>query len=150
MLRIGTILAIILSLICTSCLAPEVAEMATIEGSEWHKEAYVEVANSDTLSLRNLAIAVRTNSNFRESKLPLKIETLTPDGRSFAEECHLPIRVGRSAIVAQSITLPYREDVCLAQRGKYIFVLTPLAPIKGVEAVGVTVSDIKDDNNGKR
>ena len=150
MLRIGTILAIILTLICTSCLAPEVAEMATIEGSEWHKEAYVEVANSDTLSLRNLAIAVRTNSNFRESKLPLKIETMTPDGRSFAEECHLPIRVGRSAIVAQSIALPYREDVCLAQRGKYIFVLTPLAPIKGVEAVGVTVSDIKDDNNGKR
>ena len=150
MLRVGTILAIFLSLVCTSCFAPEVTEMASIEGSEWNKEVHVEVANSDTLSLRNLSIAVRTNSRFRESELALKIQTLTPDGRSFEEECHLPIKVGRSAIVAQSVALPYRSDVCLAQQGKYIFVLTPLAPIKGIEAVGVAISDIKESNNGKR
>ena len=151
MLRTRRYLVAIFALLCMSCLAPQSAEMVAIDGREWSQSAQIEIENSDTMSLRNISVAVRTNSRFKDSTLPVKIEVLTPDGRIFSEECSFATTSAEGAkIVSQSVALPYRNDVVLSIKGRYIFVLTPLVPTKGIEAVGVVISDVKECNNGKR
>lgn len=136
------IVALFLAMAMCSCLAPQNTQMVVVDSSEWSQRAQIDVANSDTLSLRNIFVAVRTNSRFKSTTLPLKIEVLTPDGRIFSEEYSLSVPSAEGAkIVSQSVALPYRNDVVLSMSGRYIFVLTPLVPIKGVEAVGVVIND---------
>lgn len=142
MLRRGYLLVLLVATLCLSCLAPQPAEMATTDAHCWESGAQVEIANTDTLSLRQLSIAIRTNSQFKAATLPLTIAVTAPDGAAFQEQYSLPTAdIENSAIVAKSIAIPYRDRVCLSQSGNYRFIITPQIAIKGVEAVGIVVSE---------
>ena len=142
MLRRGYLLVLLVATLCLSCLAPQPAEMATTDAHCWESGAQVEIANTDTLSLRQLSIAIRTNSQFKATALPLTIAVTAPDGTAFQEQYSLPTAdIEKSAIVAKSIAIPYRDRVCLSQSGNYRFIITPQIAIKGVEAVGIVVSE---------
>ena len=142
MLRRGYLLVLLVATLCLSCLAPQPAEMATTDAHCWESGAQVEIANTDTLSLRRLSIAIRTNSRFSEDTLPLTIEVIAPDSTSFQEQYTLlTAEIESSALVMQSSAIPYRERVCLSQSGNYRFIITPRTAIKGVEAVGIVVSE---------
>ena len=120
------------------CLAPQNALMTSVDVQSWSKAYSLTYENSDTLSLRNLNIAVRYNDDFKARELPLKVGITTPDARHFEEEITLQINHPRTAPMATTTeSLPYRSKVVLAQKGGYIFAFTPLTEVRGVEAIGV-------------
>ena len=142
MLRKGSLLVLLVATLALSCLAPQPAEMAATDAHCWESGAQVELFNADTLSLRRLSIAIRTNSQFKATALPLTIAVTAPDGTAFQEQYSLPTAdIESSTIVAKSIAIPYRDRVCLSQSGNYKFIITPRTAIKGVEAVGIVVSE---------
>ena len=143
---LGRIAIVCLAAIASvACLAPQNALMAGVDISEWSDAATVVYNNSDSLVMRNLNIALRYNDTFKESALPLKVGITTPDARYFEEEVTLQINHPRTALtVATTESLPYRSDVVLAQKGDYIFTFTPLAKVRGVEAVGLEFREITE------
>ena len=121
-----------------ACLTPQRSLMAGVDMQAWSESATVVYNNSDTLAMQNLQIALRYNDNFKECTLPLKVSITAPDASHFEEVVELRIGHPRTELaVASTESLPYRNDVVLAQKGDYIFTFTPLTAIRGVEAIGV-------------
>ena len=147
MFRVGALSVAVSLLLLVSCMAPDTAKMASVSPRSWSEPASVVVENVDTLSLRRISIAVRYNSDFDGTMLPLAIKVLAPDGRVFEEEQSFPLRQsGGATVVSVSESLPYRDDVLLSTSGKYMFVFEPRAEVRGVEAIGVEILN----KNGKR
>ena len=145
MLRVRGLVVVAMALLCVGCLAPRSADMASVDGCCWDSAAEIKIENIDTLSLRNIAVALRYNSNFRETVLPLNIKVVSPDGRTFNEPFTLHLEgVKRATTISQSVAIPYRLSALLATKGFYTFIIEPCAVVKGVEAVGVEITEIKD------
>ena len=134
------VLTVFLSLLCVSCLAPQNTAMVAVDMRGWSEPATILFENEDTLSLRSLDISIRYNREFAESKLPLKLKVLSPDGRFFEESLTFTLkRPYRASVVSVSESVPYRADVTLAMKGTYIVVFEPHSEIEGVEAIGVEI-----------
>ena len=145
MLRVRGLVVVAMALLCVGCLAPRSADMASVDGCCWDSAAEIKVENIDTLSLRNIAVALRYNSNFRGTVLPLNIKVVAPDGRTFNEPFTLHLEgVKRATTISQSVAIPYRKSALLAMKGLYTFIIEPCAVVKGVEAVGVEITEMKD------
>ena len=128
-----------------ACLAPQNSLMAGVDVLGWSETATISHDNTDSLTTRYLNITLRYNDTFTESALPLKVGITTPDARYFEEEVTLQINHPRTALtVATTESLPYRSDVVLAQKGEYIFAFTPLAEVRGIEAIGVEFREITE------
>ena len=138
MRRVG-VLSLLCMLLCVGCMAPHSAEMASVDARGWNEPARIVVENDDTLTLRKLSIALRYNSSFNESQLPLSIRVTAPDGRIFEEKQCFPLNGERSTLVSEVVSLPYRDEVQLAMRGAYTFEFQPEAELKGVEAIGIEI-----------
>lgn len=124
----------------TGCLAPQTTQMTGVDIRSWKSAESVRFDNSDTLSLRNLGIALRYNSNFKVSALPLKLAIMTPDSLFFEDSIVLYPRHPHSALsVATTECLPYRTDVLLNKRGAYTFTFEPYDEVCGMEAIGVEI-----------
>jgi hypothetical protein len=133
-------IVVVAAIALCGCLAPQNALMVGVDVTAWSKCDSLTYENSDTLSLRNLNIAIRYNDGFKARVLPLKIGITTPDARYFEEEVELHINHPRTApMVATTESLPYRSKVVLAQKGEYIFAFTPLTEVQGVEAIGIEI-----------
>ena len=145
MLRVRGLVVVAMALLCVGCLAPRSADMASVDGRCWESAAEIKVENIDTISLRNIAVAIRYNSNFGEATLPLNIKVVAPDGRTFEEPFTLHLEgVKRATTISQSVAIPYRKSALLAMKGTYTFFLEPSLSVKGVEAIGVEITEIKD------
>lgn len=139
-MRRWVILAVVCSTLSLSCIAPYSAEMVAVAVGGWSEPARIVVENSDTVSLRNLSVAVRYNSSFKGEHLPLRVKILTPDGRLFEEEQQFVVRRSYTAAAISAVeSMPYRADVSLSMSGAYIFVFEPMTELKGVEAIGVEI-----------
>ncbi len=134
----GRILVTLLATAMCSCLAPQNSLMVGVDMHSWSGAASLSYENSDTLSLRNLNIALRYNDDFRQVVLPLKVVVTTPDERHFEEVVELRLQHPSAALtVATTESVPYRESVLLNQKGDYIFTFEPQSEVRGVEAIGV-------------
>ena len=132
------IIVAVLAMTMCSCLAPQNTQMVGVDVQSWDSAECITYDNSDTISLRNLNIALRYNDNFRQATLPLKVVITTPDARHFEEEIVLALQHPRTALtVATTESLPYRADVLLNQKGLYTFSFEPQLAVRGVEAIGV-------------
>ena len=132
-------------MVACSCLAPQNTQMVGVDVRSWCKTDSLIYDNGDTLALRNLNIAIRYNDNFELTELPLKVAITTPDARHYEEVTKLKINHPHTALtVATTESLPYRSNVVLAQRGEYIFAFTPLAEVRGVEAIGIEFREIAE------
>ena len=138
-MRVGVrIVAMVLALAMSSCLAPQNCTMVSVDIESWSTAESLTFQNCDTVSLRDLNIAVRYNDNFKSSTLPLKVAITTPDARYFEESVDLQLRHPSTALtVATTESLPYRNNVLLNQQGYYIFTFEPLCEVKGLEAIGI-------------
>ncbi len=136
---IARIMAVISVALATySCLSPQNAVMVGVDLNSWDKVKSVVYENSDTLSLRNLNIAIRYNSNFEEASLPLKLAIMAPDNRIFQDTISLQLERSSAAVaISTTESRPYRTDVLLNQKGSYIFAFKPLIEVRGVEAIGI-------------
>ena len=132
------ILAAVLAIATSSCLAPQNSLMVGVDMRSWSGAESLNYDNDDTISLRNLDIALRYNDNFKQAVLPLKIAVTTPDARYFEERVELQLQHPSTALsVATTECVPYRADVQLSQRGCYTFTFEPQSEVRGVEAVGI-------------
>ena len=143
-LAVRIVVAVVAVAMC-SCLAPQNSLMVGVDMRSWSGAESLTYDNSDTLSLRNLAIALRYNDNFKQAVLPLKIGITTPDARHFEEVVELRLSHPSAALtVATTESVPYRTDVLLSQKGDYTFTFEPQTEVQGVEAIGI------EFNYGKR
>lgn len=132
------IMVAVLAMAMYGCLAPQNTQMVGVDMQSWDSTESITYDNSDTLSLRNINIALRYNDNFKQTTLPLKVAITTPDARHFEEEIVLALHHPRTALtVSTTESLPYRADVVLSQKGCYTFSFEPQAAVRGVEAVGI-------------
>ncbi len=121
-----------------SCLARQSAYMTNVDMQSWSRSESLAYDNNDTLSLRNLNIAIRYNDNYKASSLPLKLAISTPDERCFVDTLTLQLSHPTTAVALSTTeSIPYRTDVLLKQRGAYIFAFEPLTEIEGIEAIGI-------------
>lgn len=138
MRMVSRIVAIVLAIAMCSCLAPQNAQMVGVDMRSWSNAASIVYDNSDTLSLRNINIALRYNDNFKQATLPLKITVTTPDAHHFEEVVSFSLQHPRTALtVATTESLPYRADALLNQKGCYTFSFEPQSAVRGVEAIGI-------------
>lgn len=132
------IVVALLAVVMCSCLAPQNSLMVGVDVNSWSAPESLIYENSDTLTLRNLNIAVRYNKDFDKAVLPLKIAVTTPDERCFEEVVELRLQRSDRSFIATTIeSLPYRTNVQLNQKGYYTFSFEPLEEIRGVEAIGI-------------
>lgn len=129
---------LIASLLLTACGSGREAYVADVVGNCWQEGVVVRVSNQDTRSERELKLFLRLDPDFREDSLTVRIETLTPDSLRTEELHHLvftpPRRISSLHAVEE---ISYRRGVQLQIAGNYYFIITPLRPVHGVEAVGV-------------
>ena len=131
------IVALVAAAMC-SCLAPQNAFMVDIDMHSWEKVKSITFENSDTLSLRDLNIAIRYNDKLKETILPLKIAVMAPDTRIFEDTIALQLLHPSTALaVSTNESRPYRKEVVLNQKGTYVFSFKPLIEAEGVEAIGI-------------
>jgi hypothetical protein len=134
------IVVVVLAMAMYGCLAPQNTQMVGVDMQAWNSAESIIYDNNDTLSLRNINIALRYNDNFREATLPLKIVVTTPNSQHFEEIVKLPLHHPRTALtVATTESLPYRADVVLSQKGCYAFSFEPLSEVRGIEAIGIEI-----------
>ena len=132
------IVVAVLALAMCGCLAPQNSLMVGVDMRSWSGEASLVYENSDTLTLRNLNIAIRYNDYFKQTALPLKIVVTTPDARCFEESVELQLQHPATVLtVATTESVPYRTDVLLSQKGCYSFTFEPQSEVRGVEAIGI-------------
>ena len=132
-------MAIIASL--TACIAPQTTKMVGVDVRSWRSAESLIYNNGDTLSLRDLGIALRYNTNFKSSAIPLKLVVMTPDSLFFEDSIVLYPRHPRSTIsVATTECLPYRTDVLLNKKGDYTFTFEPYEEVRGLEALGIDIA----------
>ena len=128
----------VLAMAMYGCLAPQNTQMVGVDVQSWDSAECITYDNSDTISLRNINIALRYNDNFKQTTLPLKVAITTPDARHFEEEIVLVLHHPRTALtVATTESLPYRADVLLNQKGHYTFSFEPQTAVRGLEAIGI-------------
>ena len=138
----AVLLALIVSAGCTSSYI----DMQPVDVYGWSKPVSIVYSNSDTTSLKDIAIAVRYNDYLRADTLSVDIQTSLPDVHQHKERIVLHLkRDYKATAITASESVPYRNACTLSQSGHYIFTITPCRTVKGVEAVGI---DIKQ--NGKR
>lgn len=131
------IVAVVAFILC-SCIAPQNSAMVDVDVRKWDRAKSLTYENSDTLSLRNLNIAIRYNKSFKESVLPLKLAIITPDKRVYEETISLQLQRPYSALpISTTESRPYRTNVTLNQKGAYVFAFKPMTDVKGVEAIGI-------------
>ena len=136
-LAVRIVVAVVAVAMC-SCLAPQNSLMVGVDMRSWSGAESLTYENSDTLSLRNLNIALRYNDHFKQAILPLKIVVTTPDQRHFEEVVELQLRHPSAALaIATTESVPYRTDVLLSQKGCYTFAFEPQSEVRGVEAIGI-------------
>lgn len=145
----SVVLAAVAVVAAVGCLAPQRVEMSAVNPREWREPESVLFENNDTLSLRRLSIALRYNHNFKQDTLSVQVNVSLPDARQFSECVTLRIDGnGRaSSPFAMSESVAYREHSLLSQRGSYIFTISPLYAVRGIEAVGI---EVETETDGKR
>ena len=146
MRRFLVIVVALLALSCGRVGSTLFVDMHSVDLHCWSKPVTILYQNCDTLTLRDIAVALRYNDNFEDDTLSVVIQTSLPDVHQFREKVVLHLkREYTASAVTSSESVPYRSSSLLGDDGYYMFTITPLRAVEGVEAVGIEISD-----NGKR
>ncbi len=129
-----------LVLLLTACRMEHRSVVADVDPEAWTEAAEIVLPNDDTLARCDLSLFLRCDPRFREDTLTLRIEVRTPDSLSCTEaflfcaprDRRLPAIHGEAAVA-------YRRRAVFGRRGDYRFVIAPVRPTRGVEAVGLHV-----------
>ena len=118
-------------------------EMHNPEHSCWSEYEDFYYDNTDTLSKRDIAIAVRYNNGYVADSVALSILCVSPD--SLVSEEPFTIHIPHLADMRPEVhTFPYRRNVVLRTKGRYLFRLRPDNAIEGISSVGLVISDVEN------
>ena len=143
----------LLTAAAAGCIVPEETVATDLPAEGWSSAATLRYTNADTLARRELKLFLRLDEAFREDSLTLRIETFTPDSLRTFEYHRLAVGGRHTATPLQAVVeVPYRRGVRLRRAGDYYFVLTPVRPVYGAEAVGMRVTNrsTNEETHGKR
>lgn len=139
--RIVVVAVATMALVMVSCgNTGRTVEVKDFENSQWSAPEDFYYDNSDTLSRRDISLVVRYDKGYVADSVAMTILTVSPDSLVFEEPftLHIP-RLGNLRPEEQSFV--YRSNVLLARSGRYLFRLTPLAPVEGIESIGIIVGE---------
>lgn len=123
---------------CTSTWQTAAADVTP---GGWEKPAEIRIENADSVTLRDADLFLRYDERFTEDTLTVRIATVAPDSLRFEESFLLAIaRRDGPAALTRECSIPYRSRIRLTRTGEYRFIVTPLRPVRGVEAVGIRFS----------
>ncbi|WP_295939243.1 hypothetical protein [uncultured Alistipes sp.] len=133
------ILAAIVSVsLSEGCISPHHAVSTDVDARAWSEPAVITLSNSDTTTLRDMALFLRCNDLFTEDTLTVRISVCTPDSLRHEESFLLTIPPGHTpAAVAREIDIPYRRRIIFTRTGDYRVTITPARTVKGIEAIGI-------------
>ena len=114
------------ALLAGSCVSPHQSAVTDVNPARWDSRAEIRLPNADTVSLRDAVIFLRCNDRFAEDSLRF--------GEWFL--LVIPHPKGPAALMREA-AIPYRRRIRLTQHGDYRCSVTPVRPVRGVEAVGV-------------
>lgn len=128
-------------LLAGGCVSPRQSAAADVDPVRWSGAAEIRLANADTVTLRDAALFLRCNDRFAEDTLTVRIATVTPDSLRFEEPFLLviPRPEGPAAMMREAV-IPYRQRILFTQSGDYRFIVTPVRPVRGIEAVGINMT----------
>lgn len=135
-------LLMIMSL-CVGCVdSRSRAYVTDIEGGLWSDVAIVEIDNRDTTSLNHLSIFLKHQPYEALEPLPVEIYTVTPDEVTHSDRVTLTFEgcARGESVMAHQHTAAYRRDVVLRQAGIYRLYIFPSRPTRGIEGVGVSIT----------
>lgn len=113
---------------------------ADVDPLAWDAPVDVAWENADTTTLRDVSVFVRCNDGFAGDTLTVRIATLTPDSLRCEEPLLLGIaRTPGPAALGQESVVPYRRMSLFGRPGTYRMTITPVRPVRGIEAVGIHI-----------
>ena len=130
-LRAGLLLAL---LPAAGCLSQHRSAVADVDPLGWREAAEVRFPNADTLAVCDLWLVVRYDAAFAGGPVDLEVTTVAPDSLRATEPFTLRLAPSRgpSAVL-------YRRRAVLRCAGDYRMTIRPCRPVRGIEAVGVTI-----------
>lgn len=130
------------ALLAGGCVSPQQSAATDVNPLRWDSRAEIRLPNADTVTLRDATIFLRCNDRFTEDTLTVRIATLTPDSLRFGEWFRLVIvRPEGPAALVREAAIPYRRRIRLSEAGDYRFDITPVRPVRGIEAVGIDLEE---------
>ena len=127
----------------TACnTQPDRVVMSDVNVAAWHEMATLTFQNK-AIERCDMNVILHVNRHLSANEIALLITTFTPDSLRHTEQVTLPVEFTWSQPTATSadVELAYRRNVELKHKGEYIFQITPIESIKGVEAVGINFHD---------
>lgn len=119
-------------------LSPVRSAAADTDPRRWERPAEIVFRNADTATRCDASLFLRCNDRFAEDTLTVRVAVVAPDSLRYEEPFLLVIpRAEGPAALMREVAVPYRRRIRLARMGDYRFRVTPLRPVRGVEAVGV-------------
>ncbi len=135
--------AICLSVIFAGCRSVDVMDMADVPVRNWHHGVELKVTPPDTETLYDLDLIVRYNHNFTVDTLTLWFRTRSNDTLIYTERCRFELPMSqRPAAVRPVVGLPWRCGVRFSVQEPYRIRITPLQPVRGIEAVGIRLRPV--------
>jgi hypothetical protein len=128
------------AIIFTACnIEPDKVVMCDVHRASWRDAATIAYDNT-SIERCDMSVMLHINRSFKAEEVELQITMLTPDSLRYTEQVTLPIKLNdkRGAMAATDLELPYRHNVELRRKGEYVWQITPVEEIAGVEAVGIS------------
>ena len=137
------LLAVVAIVIAACGTTQRSVEMHDNERSVWSEYEDFYYDNSDTLGKRDIAIVVRYGKGYVADSVALSILCVSPD--SLVSEEPFTIHIPHLADMRPEVqTFPYRRNVVLGTKGRYLFRLRPDTTIEGITSVGLAISDVEN------
>lgn len=133
-----SIVAVLLIVACTN--VNRSVMMNDTDHALWSADEDFYYDNTDTLSKRDIAIVVRYGKGYVADSVALSILCVSPDSLVSLEPftIHIPHLADMRPEVQ---TFPYRRNVVLNTKGRYLFRLRPDCAVEGISSVGLAISD---------
>lgn len=140
--RVAVSVSIIVVALClmVGCSVPENRVVyKDVNVREWNEGATIALTHDGKPRRCDMDILLHVNSDFDARQCAFEISTIAPDSLRYSESVILPISEAQLSETEHffDVRIPYRRDVEFAKNGEYNIVITPLAPLSNVEAVGV-------------
>ena len=138
--RILLALLLLALLPAAGCLSSHRAVVADVDPLEWRDGVQVRFTNADTLSECDLRFVVRYDAAFAGDPVDLEVTTVAPDSLRLTETFALRLAPshGHSPLLRDTAVL-YRRRAVLRREGEYRMTIRPSEPVRGIEAVGITI-----------
>jgi hypothetical protein len=141
MSRVISIVVAMIATLAVACSTPQRSVVMHDTNSDiWDISEEFYYDNCDSLTKRDIAIAVRYGNGYVADSVALSILCVSPDSLVVEEPftLHIP-HIGD--LRPEEHTFVYRRNAVLSTKGRYTFRLTPHNAVEGISSVGLIISE---------